>query len=177
MRTSLSDILLPRTAAADGASESNGGGRAGQMPPRIRVHSAREATIMDQRTHDRISAPLCGKPVELEAGRARVELETTRDMAADDRGLVHGGFTFGLADYAAMLAVNEPTVVLGSAQVKFLGPVVAGDRLEAEAVLDRSEGRKRFVKVTVRRNGAPVLEGELLAVVPDSHILDVAPRK
>jgi len=98
-------------------------------------------------------------------------------MAADERGLVHGGFTFGLADYAAMLAVNEPTVVLGSAQVKFLGPVVAGDRLEAEAVLDRSEGRKRFIKVTVRRGSTPVLEGELLAVVPDTHILDVAPRK
>ena len=98
-------------------------------------------------------------------------------MAADERGLVHGGFTFGLADYAAMLAVNEPTVVLASAQTKFLGPVVAGDRLEAEATVDRSEGRRRFVKVTVRRAGTPVLEGELMAVVPDTHILDVPPRK
>jgi acyl-coenzyme A thioesterase PaaI-like protein len=132
---------------------------------------------MDQRTHERISAALCGTPVELGEGRARIELTTTREMAADERGLVHGGFTFGLADYAAMLAVNEPTVVLGSAQVKFLGPVVAGDRLEAEAVLDRSDGRKRFVKVTVRRGGAAVLEGELLAVVPDTHILDVPARK
>ena len=132
---------------------------------------------MDQRTHERISASLCGTPVELGDGRARVELLTTRDMAADERGLVHGGFTFGLADYAAMLAVNEPTVVLASAQTKFLGPVVAGDRLEAKAVVDRSEGRRRFVKVTVRRAGTPVLEGELMAVVPDTHILDVPPRK
>ena len=132
---------------------------------------------MDQRTHERISAALCGTPVELGEGRARVELVTTRDMAADERGLVHGGFTFGLADYAAMLAVNEPTVVLASAQTKFLGPVVAGDRLEAEATVDRSEGRRRFVKVTVRRAGTPVLEGELMAVVPDTHILDVPPRK
>jgi acyl-coenzyme A thioesterase PaaI-like protein len=131
---------------------------------------------MVQRTHECISASLCGRPVELGAGRARVELETTREMAADERGLVHGGFTFGLADYAAMLAVDEPTVVLASGQMKFLGPVVVGDRLEAEAVLDRSEGRKRFVKVTVRRGGAPVLEGELHAVVPDTHILDVPPR-
>jgi len=30
-----------------------------------------------------------------------------------------------------MLAVNEPTVVLASAQTKFLGPVVVGDRMEA----------------------------------------------
>jgi acyl-coenzyme A thioesterase PaaI-like protein len=127
---------------------------------------------MDPRTHETIAPQLCGRPVELAPGRARVVLETSREMAADGRGLVHGGFTFGLADYAAMLAVNEPTVVLATAQVKFLGPVVTGDRLEAEAAVERIEGKKRWVKVVVRRDGAPVLEGELLAVVPDTHILD-----
>lgn len=127
---------------------------------------------MEQRTHDKIAPELCGRPVELKPGSARVVLDTTRPMAADERGLVHGGFTFGLADYAAMLAVNEPTVVLASAQMKFLGPVVVGDRVEAEAAVERSEGRKRWIKVVVRRDGAPVLEGELLAVVPDRHILE-----
>ena len=129
---------------------------------------------MEQRTHEKIAPHLCGRPVELAAGRARVGLLTTSEMAADQRGLVHGGFTFGLADYAAMLAVNEPTVVLASAQVKFLGPVVAGDRLEAEASVERTEGRKRWVKAVVRRDGTPVLEAELLAVVPDTHILDAS---
>ena len=127
---------------------------------------------MDQRTHERIAAHLCGKPVELAEGRARVALEITGDMAADARGLAHGGFTFGLADYAAMLAVNEPTVVLAGATLKFLGPVVVGDRVEAEASVERSEGKKRWVKVVVQRAGQPMLEGELLAVVPDRHILD-----
>jgi acyl-coenzyme A thioesterase PaaI-like protein len=93
-------------------------------------------------------------------------------MAADERGLVHGGFTFALADYAAMLAVNEPTVVLASAQTKFLGPVVVGDRLEAHATVDRTDGKKRWVKVLVRRADTPVFEGEFLAIVPDKHILD-----
>ena len=131
---------------------------------------------MDQRTHERIAAHLCGKPVELAEGRARVALEITGDMAADARGLAHGGFTFGLADYAAMLAVNEPTVVLAGATLKFLGPVVVGDRVEAEAAVERSEGKKRWVKVVVRRGGQPMLEGELLAVVPDRHILDAGGR-
>jgi acyl-coenzyme A thioesterase PaaI-like protein len=127
---------------------------------------------MEQRTHERIAQHLCGGPIELEPGRARVVMETTPDMAADARGLVHGGFTFGLADHAAMLAVNEPTVVLASAQTKFLAPVVVGDRVEAEATVDRSEGRRRWVRVVVRRAGAPVLEGEFVAFVPDRHILD-----
>jgi hypothetical protein len=32
--------------------------------------------------------------------------------------------------------------------------VVAGDRLEAEAVVERSEGKKRRVKIVVRREGS-----------------------
>jgi acyl-coenzyme A thioesterase PaaI-like protein len=129
---------------------------------------------MTIRTHGKIASVLCGRPVAVDNGTARVVLDTTADMAADDRGLVHGGFTFGLADYAAMLAVNEPTVVLASAETRFLGPVVAGQRLEADAAVERADGRKRWVKVTVRRDGTPVMEGTFLAVVPDRHILDVA---
>ena len=127
---------------------------------------------MDQRTHEKIAPHLCGTPLELSEGRARVALDVSAEMAADSRGLAHGGFTFGLADYAAMLAVNEPTVVLAGATLKFLGPVVVGDRVEAEATVDRHDGKKRWVKVVVNRAGQPVLEGELLAVVPDRHILD-----
>src|SRR5882724_10101145 len=130
----------------------------------------------DQRTHEKISAHLCGRAVELGAGHARAVLDASQEMAADWRGLIHGRFTFGLADYAAMLAVNEPTVVLAGATLKFLGPVVVGDRVEAEASVDRTEGKKRWVKVTVRRAGQPVLEGELFAVVPDRHILDAGRR-
>ena len=51
---------------------------------------------MDQRTHEKIARHLCGRPVELGAGRARLTMEATAEMAADSRGLVHGGFTFGL---------------------------------------------------------------------------------
>jgi acyl-coenzyme A thioesterase PaaI-like protein len=130
---------------------------------------------MEQHTHHAIDARLCGRPEEIAEGRARVALETSAAMAADERGLVHGGFTFGLADYAAMLAVNEPTVVLGGAQLRFLRPVVVGERLEAEATVEKSEGKKRTVRVVVRRAGEPVLEGELQCFVPERHILDGKP--
>ena len=131
---------------------------------------------MEQRTHEKIAAHLCGTPIALSEGKAHVALEVSPEMAADGRGLAHGGFTFGLADYAAMLAVNEPTVVLAGATLKFLGPVVVGDRVEAEAAVDRTDGKKRWVTVVVKRAGQPVLEGELFAVVPDRHILDTGGR-
>ena len=47
-----------------------------------------------------------------------------------------------------------------------------GDRVEAEATVERTDGRKRWVKVVVRRGEVPMLEGEFLAVVPDKHLLD-----
>ena len=95
-------------------------------------------------------------------------------MAADDRGLVHGGFAFGLADYAAMLAVNHPLVVLAGSSVRFLAPTRVGERLVAEARVIEATGRKRRVEVEVRRGEGQevVLAGEFLAVIPDRHVLD-----
>lgn len=124
------------------------------------------------RTHTAIDPRLCGTPVALEPGGARVELETVPEMAADERGLVHGGFVFGLADYAAMLAVNDPYVVLGSAQTRYLKPVVVGERLLAAASVQEEDGRKRKVAVEVRREDDVVMAGELLCFVPDRHVLD-----
>jgi uncharacterized protein (TIGR00369 family) len=130
---------------------------------------------LDQRTHDRIDARLCGAPLELAPGLARVELRLLPEMAVDDRGLVHGGFLFGLADYAAMLAVNHPNVVLGAAEVRFLKPLRAGDALVAEARVDAEQGKKRFVKVEVRRGGDVVATASCTCFVPDRHVLEPAP--
>ena len=132
----------------------------------------RVRAAMEPRTHRRIDARLCGTPVELAEGRAVVELVTQPEMAADERGLVHGSFPFGAADYAAMLAVNEPTVVLGSATCRFLKAVVVGERIRADATITKTEGKKRTVAVTVRRGDEAVLECEILAIVPDRHVLE-----
>lgn len=125
-------------------------------------------------THAAIDRRLCGRPVELAPGRARVEMTARPEMAADDRGLVHGGFVFGCADYAAMLAVNHPHVVLAGAEVRFLAPVRVGERLTAEAAVESEDGRKRRVAVRVERRGETVLSGSLLCVVPAAHVLDGA---
>lgn len=130
---------------------------------------------MNIRTHGGIDAALCGTPQVLEPGQCTVTLATTPCMAADDRGLVHGGFVFGLADYAAMLAVNDPNVVLGAAETTFLKPVRVGEALTAEArVREDAEvkGRKRLVDVRVLRGETEVLRGVFTCFVLDKHVLD-----
>ena len=126
---------------------------------------------MDIDTHRNIDHSLCGRPLLVEDGRSRVLLETAGSMAVDESGLVHGGFVFGLADHAAMIAVNHPNVVLGAAQVKFLKPVQIGETVTAEAVVAESAGKKRVVNVSCERGGENVFEGIFTCFVLDRHVL------
>lgn len=126
---------------------------------------------MDIITHQSIDNELCGKPVMVENGKSQVELTTTSRMAADDSGLVHGGFIFGLADYAAMLAVNHPNVVLGGADVKFLKPVKTGESVRAQAEVTSGSGKKQMVSVSVQRGDEVVFKGEFACFVLEKHVL------
>ncbi len=122
-------------------------------------------------THKKIVQALCGTPLRVEEGFSEVELLATENMAADESGLVHGGFIFGLADYAAMIAVNHPHVVLGSADVKFLKPVKMDETVIAEAKVVSKKGKRQTVQVTVQRDGDKVFEGEFACFVLDKHVL------
>jgi acyl-coenzyme A thioesterase PaaI-like protein len=126
---------------------------------------------MEANTHLALSRALCGTPRSLQVGAAEVELETTDEMRADDRGLVHGGFIFGLADHAAMLAINAPNVVLGSAETRFLAPVVVGERLRASARVLAVEGKRQRVEVEVSRDELRVFQGLFTCFVPEHHVL------
>jgi acyl-coenzyme A thioesterase PaaI-like protein len=122
-------------------------------------------------THEKIDRRLCGEPVNIKYGYSKVQLLASAEMAVDDFALIHGGFVFGLADYAAMIAVNDPNVVLGAAEVKFLKPVKVGQSLVAEATVADESGKKRLVKVVVKRGDDNVLEGTFSCYVLDQHVL------
>jgi len=130
---------------------------------------------MKSRTHLKSNPRYLGTPLLIEDGVSSVvELTAVEDMAVDERGLVHGGFAFGLADYAAMLAVNDPYVVLGSAEVRFTAPVRVGEMMRAEARVEGVEGRRRDVSVEVDVGGRPVLKGRMTCFVLGRHVLDPA---
>ncbi|WP_201352983.1 hotdog domain-containing protein [Hydrogenimonas urashimensis] len=126
---------------------------------------------VELKTHQRIDQSLCGTLLELRVGYAKVELETTREMVVDEMGLVHGGFTFAAADFAAMAAVNDPNVVLVSSECRFLSPVKVGDRIVFEATELYKEARKRNIHVVGYFEDIKVFEGEFMAVVLERHVL------
>ncbi len=126
---------------------------------------------MKLQTHLKIDRSLCGDVVELDKGQAKVVLETTPLMAADEEGLVHGGFTFGAADFAAMAAVNHPNVVLVGAQVKFLAPVVVGNVVEFIAKILEQEEKRAKVEVVGSVGEKEVFHGIFSTYTPSTHIL------
>src|SRR5262245_29273795 len=188
---------LRRSPSPAGRGLSGEGARDGGVLPPVRFSSksgSRPAHIipamsarsagMEVRTHLGIDRRLVGEPLAVGEGWARTALATLPEMAADASGLVHGGFVFGLADYAAMLAVNHPHVVLAGAEVRFLKPVAAGERrlagarLAESGGLAESAGRRRRVEVEVRRAGAnaeAVFSGTFHCAVPDRHVLAPLP--
>ena len=128
---------------------------------------------MQQNTHLKTSNELVGTVISIEENKAIVQLKMIEKMAVDAMGLAHGGFTFGLADYAAMVATNHPNVVLGKAEVKFIKPTVVGDMLTAEAiVLEKFNPVKSAVSVTVKnQNNVVVFEGVFICFALENHVL------
>ena len=127
---------------------------------------------MQLNTHLNINTSLCGKVTKPQENYAEVLLHTTQQMTADRQGLVHGGFIFSAADLAAMSAVNDPLVVLGSANSKFIAPVKAGDVVLCKATVISQKGKKREVNVQAFVKEKLVYEGSFITFVLDKHVLE-----
>ena len=126
---------------------------------------------IELKTHLKFN-PKFGKLIEITENGAKVILETTPEMAVDEEGLVHGGFTFGAADFCAMASVNEPYVVLVKAtNCEFMAPVKVGDVVEFIGEILMKEKRKVEVKVTGTLEEIKVFEGFFSCVVLDTHVL------
>ena len=100
-----------------------------------------------------------------------MKFEATENMAVDELGLVHGGFTFGAADFCAMATVNHPNVVVVSSKVKFLAPVKVGDVVIFESEMIFDDDKKQEVNVVGKIDDIKVFEGFFGTVVLKKHVL------
>lgn len=122
-------------------------------------------------THMKVNTSYSGEVATITPGYAKIVLDTLEVMRADDIGMVHGGFIFSAADFAAMAAVNEPNVVLASCACLFLSPVRIGDQVTFIAEEHQKEGKKRTVHVKGYVYDIKVFEGEFKTIITDRHVL------
>ena len=126
---------------------------------------------MELDTHLQIDNSLCGTVVKVQGDISEVILHTSKQMSVDNQSLVHGGFVFGAADLAAMSAVNDPYVVLGSSSCKFTAPVKVGDTVLCKAKVSSTSGKKKVVEVEAFVEEKLVFEGSFTTFVLDEHVL------
>lgn len=90
--------------------------------------------------------------IDVGPGAARVTMTIREDMA-NGHGIAHGGYVFLLADTAFACACNEEgsVTVAAGADITFLAPARAGDRLTAVASERSRRGRTGVYDVTVTR--------------------------
>ncbi len=122
------------------------------------------------KTHKRVNSAFSGSITALEENHSKVNLLTTKDMTTDELGLVHSGFIFSAASYAAAVSINqENTIIIGS-KVSFLAPAKVGDNIEFEAKVKFEDLRKREISVIGKINDIRVFQGVFHAVVLEKHI-------
>ena len=134
-------------------------------------YTGEEEEDITLQTHLRINHNLSGELILIERGYVEVRLTTTAEMVADEMGLIHGGFIFSAADFAAMAAVNERNVVLVGSDCQFLAPVRFHDEVNFVARVRHQDGKKRDVYVTGHVLDIKVFEGEFKTVITERHVL------
>jgi acyl-CoA thioesterase len=134
-------------------------------------HTADEFDTAVLNTAPKINQAFSGAVEEIKEGYAKTRFMCTDEMVVDRKGLVHTGFIFSAANYAAMVAVNEPTAVLAVAKTNFLAPIKVHDEVIFEASTPHKHSRKRLVTVVGWYHEIKFFEGEFSLVVLEHHPL------
>ena len=71
-----------------------------------------------------------------------------------------------------MCAVNDPYVVLGASECKFIAPVKVGDAVICKACVVKEKEKKKEVSVKAYVDAKLVFEGSFTTFVLDKHVLD-----
>jgi len=124
-------------------------------------------------THLKLNTQLNGEIVELKENYSKVKLTTTEIMVADEQGLIHGGFIFCAADFAAMAAINDPYVVLAKSETKFLAPVKVQQIAILEATVQSMEKNKAIVEVIGTVEEKVVFKGLFYTATLKTHVFDL----
>ena len=106
--------------------------------------------MVRKRNHSSINIKisLSGAVTQLEPNHAKTRFFATNDMIADGEGLIHNGFVFSAASYAAMAAVNETFSVVIGAKIHFFAPTRVNEAIEFDARSHFNESKKHEVRIT-----------------------------
>lgn len=129
--------------------------------PESRERTRRLAEEATNKVRSVETGEVIGDLIHVKLGQEGISvLETDKDMAFQRTSIVRGHHIFAQANSLAVALVDAEIALTGTATIKYLRPVKAGERLVAKAeVLSRS-GRRHVVKVTTKVGHEDVFAGE-----------------
>ncbi len=131
--------------------------------PESRERTRRLAEEATNKVRAVMTGEVIGELVHVSLGSEAVSvLEPTADMAFRRTRIVRGHHIFAQANSLAVALVDAEAALTGTASVRFLRPVMAGERLIARATVARRDGRKYHVDVVSRVSGEDVFTGRFV---------------
>ncbi len=129
--------------------------------PESRERTRRLAKEATNKVRSVETGEVIGDLIHVKLGQEGISvLETDKDMAFRRTSIVRGHHIFAQANSLAVALVDAEIALTGTATVKYLRPVKAGERLVAKAELLSRSGRRHVVKVTTKIGHEDVFAGE-----------------
>ncbi|MGE5587517.1 MAG: transcription factor FapR [Clostridia bacterium] len=137
--------------------------------PESRERTRKVAEEATKNVRSVMTGEVIGDLVHVSLGQEGVSiLEPTADMAFKRTGIVRGHHIFAQANSLAVALVDAEVALTGTASVRFLRPVRAGDRLVAKARVTDRVGRRYHVNVVSQVADEDVFKGEFVVFALDS---------
>jgi acyl-coenzyme A thioesterase PaaI-like protein len=133
--------------------------------PELRERVRAMATSAQVKIKSIDSHEIVGELIDIELGAQGISLMcVTPEMVIDRTGVARGYYMFAQANTLALAIVDAPAALTGVANVKYIKPVYADERLVAKAQVIRQRGNKYFIWVRIRNDRHEVFRAKFIVV-------------
>ncbi len=116
---------------------------------------------------------IVGEVIDMELGRSGISLlETTPEMGLENSGIVRGHILFAQANSLANAIIDADVSLTGEARVRYLYPLLAGERVMAKARVLVSGRRRQQVEVILKTKERIVFEGSFFTYKLNQKLAD-----
>ncbi|MDO7252434.1 PaaI family thioesterase [Helicobacter cappadocius] len=118
---------------------------------------------------NKIDTSLCGELTSLSKNSAQSVFIPKESMISDEN-MIHNGFVFNAASYAALCAINRKNSIIIGSEVKFFAPIELGHEIIFQANAIQSESKKTEVKVEGFLLDIKIFDGTFYVVIFDKKL-------
>lgn len=113
---------------------------------------------------------LCGIIIQASKEEVVTKFQATKQMISDENDIIHSGFIFNAASYAAMCLVNQTYSLIIKSEVQFLAPLEFGQEMTFIATMRHSNNKQCEVVVKGSLLDIKIFEASFYISIFDKQI-------